>query len=166
MPLSTDVYLPRDHIAVFPDRCVRCGDDPQKNTVRLVTHPISWLTWLFWFGGRSVKVDVPACHECAIRIRIFRWGDTFVVLIIAFLVMFLIWPFIDEMVARPLRKYVALGLTLVCAAPWFFWQVIFPPPIDITASKDSISYEFADEEYAIEFLAENELAGAKWTKIE
>jgi len=52
---------------------------------------------------------------------------------------------------------------LVCCAPYFVWEVFFPPTIDITAYKDSVDYEFADEDYAYDFTGLND--DAEWVEL-
>ena len=82
---------------------------------------------------------------------------------VACLFLVFVWPNLDELVARPLRKWVAMILILVCLAPYFFWEILWPPAIDITAYKDSVDYEFRDFNYAMEFAELNE--DAEWVRI-
>ena len=56
-----------------------------------------------------------------------------------------------------------MGSILLCSAPYFLWEVIFPPAIDITALKDRVDYEFADENYAYDFAGLNE--EAEWVEV-
>lgn len=44
-----------------------------------------------------------------------------------------------------------------------FLDYVFPSAIDITAFKDRVDYEFADETYAHDFAEPNEVA--MWVKI-
>ena len=164
MPLSTDVNLPRNHIALYPSRCVRCGDDPAGTTIRLWTHTLGWWTWALWMFGRGFTTNVPACAGCCWRIRFQRVGRVIVTLAIAAGFMFFVWPYVDDLVARPIRKWVAMALILVCMAPHILWEILFPPSIDITAYSESVDYEFRDREYAYEFAALND--DAEWVKIE
>ncbi|MEO1998678.1 MAG: hypothetical protein ABGZ17_25820 [Planctomycetaceae bacterium] len=85
-------------------------------------------------------------------------------MMIALLFLFFVWPNLDDAVRPALRKWVAMALILVCAAPWFFWEVFFPPSIDITAYSESVDYEFRDSDYAHDFADLN--SDAKWVKIE
>ena len=85
------------------------------------------------------------------------------IMIIAAGVMFFIWPRLDEIVNLELRKWVAMGLILLCSTPYFLWEVIFPAPIDVTAYKDSVDYEFADARYAEDFADLN--YDADWIEI-
>jgi hypothetical protein len=77
--------------------------------------------------------------------------------------MYFVWPYLDDFVARPLRKWVAMGLILICLMPYFLWETIYPPAIDITAFANSVDYEFKNELYAYEFAQLNE--DAEWVKI-
>ena len=163
MPLSTDVKLPRDHAARFPTKCVECGEDPATSTVRLWTHTLGWWSWVLAAFGSGVTVTAPACVECGWRIRIQRIGGVLVTAIIALAFLFLIWPYVEDLVARPIRKWVALGLCLICLAPYIAWEIFFPPSFEITAYAKSIDYEFRDEEYAMEFAELND--DAEWVEI-
>ena len=164
MPLSTDVNLPRNHPASFPSVCVRCGEDPANKTVRLWTHTLGWWTWVPWMFGRGFTTDVPACASCRWRIRLQRVGGLIITLAVAAAFMFLVWPYFGDLVARPIRKWVAMGSIFVCLTPYLLWETFFPPSIDITAYSNSIDYEFRDSDYAYEFAALND--DAAWVKID
>ena len=163
MPQSTDVNLPRNHSARFPSSCVRCGDDPANGTVRLWTHTIGWSTWVFWMFGRGFSTHAPACAGCGWRIRFQRVGGVLLTLAIAGVFLFFVWPHIENFIARPIRKWVAMGLILVCLAPYILWEMFFPPAIDITAYSESIDYEFRDSDYAFDFAELND--DAEWVRI-
>lgn len=164
MPLSTDVNLPRNHTARFPSSCVRCGNDPANRTVRLWTHTIGWWTWVLWMIGRGFTTRVPACAGCSWRIRFQRVGGLLLTLAVAVAFLFFVWPYLEDFIARPIRRWVSMGLILVCLAPYIFWEMFFPPSIDITAYSKSVDYEFRDPDYAYEFAALND--DAEWVKIE
>ena len=163
MPLSTDVNLPRQHHARYPSSCVRCGGDHQGQTMLLWTHTIGWWTALLWFFGWSFTTRVPACGKCRWKIRFQRVGGLVLSLTVAALFMVFVWPHMDEWVARPIRKWVAIGMILVCLAPYFLWETIYPPAIDITAYKNSVDYEFRDAGYASEFAELNE--ESDWVRV-
>ncbi len=61
----------------------------------------------------------------------------------------------------PLRGWLALGIALLCMVPFFLWETIFPPPIDLTAYSETVDYEFLDESYAREFAALNKSESAE-----
>ena len=163
MPLSTDVSLPREHVARYPERCVRCGMDNEGNYLRIWTHTLGWWTYLFWAFGKGFTTSPPVCRDCVWRVRLQRNGGFILIIINAVAVMFFIWPRLNEIVIAELRKWVAMGLILLCSTPYFLWEVIFPPPIDITAYKDSVDYEFADARYAEDFADLNN--DADWIEI-
>lgn len=154
MPLSTDIRLPKSQVAKFPDKCVVCGQEHPDATVKVSTRAIGWWTWLFWLPGRKFSVEVPACSWCGGRLRrqhLFRWLLTVALIFTAIV---LIAPNFEG-ITRPLRKWLILGAVIVCLSPWFVLQMVFPPPIDLTAYTDSVEYEFRDPEYAAEFAALN-----------
>ncbi|MCC9658827.1 hypothetical protein [Rhodopirellula halodulae] len=84
-------------------------------------------------------------------------------LVIAALFLAFVWPHIDDFVARPFKKWTSMILTIVCLAPYFLWETIWPPAIDITAYKDSVDYEFRDMDYALDFAALND--NAEWIRF-
>lgn len=163
MALSTDVNLPRRHRARYPARCVRCGGNHDGRTIRLWTHTIGWWTALFWTFGLGFTTRPPACTKCSWRIRAQRVGGLLLTLVIASVFMIFLWPQVDDFVARSLRKWVALGLIIVCLSPYLLWEIIYPPAIDITAFKDSVDYEFRDADFAYEFAELN--SDAEWVRI-
>ena len=164
MPLSTDVNLPRSHAAVFPDDCVRCGEPTNGRQMTLMTHTLSWTTWLLLTLGQIVSVSVPACRRCVWWIRMSRWWSAILTASAAFLVLYFLWPHVDGVVARPLQRWAKMGLVLLCLSPWFWWGIYFPPPIEITAYRKSVEYEFADAVYACRFAGLN--ADAEWVTVE
>jgi len=163
MPLSTDVNLPRTHLAKYPERCVRCGADPQGKTIRIWTHAIGWWTYLLWAFGKGFTTHPPVCGDCGLRFRAQRWGRSLVPLLIALIVLVFIWPLLDRNLFLEFRKWIIMGSILLCSAPYFLWEVIFPPAIDITAFNDRVDYEFADEDYAYDFAELNE--EAEWVEV-
>lgn len=163
MPLSTDVNLPRSHAPVFPDRCVRCESETEGKTVVLWTHTIGWWTWLMFMFGWAFKVRVPACSRCGWMIRFQRIGSLAATLVLAGVFLFLVWPHVDDFVARPIRKWVAVGMMMLCASPWLLWEAFFPPAIDITAFSKSVDYEFKNPGDAYEFAELN--SHAEWVKV-
>ncbi|KAA5538019.1 hypothetical protein FYK55_27770 [Roseiconus nitratireducens] len=163
MAFSTDINLPRRHHARYPARCVRCGGDHQGRKMRLWTHTIGWWTAVFWIFGWGFTTRAPACKKCARLIRAQRVGGLLLTLLVAGMFMTFVWPHVDDFVAHALRKWVALGLILICLTPYIFWEIVFPPAIDITAYKNSVDYEFRDPEYAFEFADLN--ADADWVRI-
>ena len=163
MPLSTDVNLPKSHPARFPDRCIVCGTDSPGSTMRVLTNSIGWWTWLFWFFGKPFCVRVPACNGCGRRLHLVRIFAFLIMVAIAYLSVKIFWPLVPADIPRAIRKLIFLGLFFLCASPILILQVFFPPPFDITAYKDSVDYEFRDEELAFEFAELNE--DADWVKI-
>ena len=84
-------------------------------------------------------------------------------LTVAVLFMTFLWPHVDDFVARPVRKWVAMGMILICLAPHFLWELLFPPAIDITAYKNSVDYEFKSCEFAHDLAELNR--DAEWVRI-
>ncbi|MEM7230926.1 MAG: hypothetical protein AAF517_02045 [Planctomycetota bacterium] len=164
MAMSTDVNLPKSHPAEFPDACVRCGEDPESNTLRIWTHSIGWWTIAFFLPGRGFSVKVPACSNCGWRIRLQRVGGTILTLAITILFLFFVWPHIKDSIHKEFQRWAGMGLILLALSPLIFWEVFFAPAIGLTAYSDSVDYEFRDPDYANEFADLN--SDAEWVKVE
>ncbi len=162
--MTYDVNLPRMHQAQYPDRCIRCHCDPQGSTLRLWTHMVGWWTAVFLIFGWPVSTTVPACRPCKLQIRLQRLGGWVVMLILSVLFMWFVWPWVKDFVPLAIRKWVAVGMIMICALPFLVWQVLVPPSFDFTAYKNSIDYEFNDHDYAVEFANLNR--DADWVKVD
>ncbi|MFN6401877.1 MAG: hypothetical protein ACK449_18465 [Planctomycetota bacterium] len=162
--MTYDVNLPRDHQPVYPNRCVRCHCDPQGNSIVLWTHMVGWWTFLLLFFGWPVSTTVPACRSCKLQIRVQRLGLWIFMLLLSFIFMWFVWPMVDDFVPKVAGKWVAVGMIMICALPFFIWQLIVPPCFDFTAYQQSIDYEFKDHDYAVEFANLNR--HADWVKVD
>jgi hypothetical protein len=155
MPLGTDVNLPKSHPPVFPDRCVACGAEHPGATYRAGTNAIGWWTLAFWSFGQRLTVEVPACEPCRGRMRRQRWVQLAVnaagaVAGVGLAMSLLRWY------QGPLKRWLVLGIALVCLLPVILWETFFPRPFEMTAFSDTVDYEFRDSGYAKEFAALNE----------
>lgn len=159
MPLSTDVTLPRDATPVFPDRCIRCGQDEPGALWRFTRRTSYWWNFFVMWIGRRHTVDVPCCPPCRTRLRIQRVVRGWSLLGATIAVLVVVIPALDE-VDRVLRKPIALGILLVVLAPVFLYQILYPPAFDTTVSNEFVDYEFGDAADAHEFHALNEDQGA------
>ena len=77
--------------------------------------------------------------------------------------LWLVWPYIEPFVAKALVNWAMMGLVLACLLPWLLVEVYFARPFDVTAYADSVDYEFASEEYALDFYFLNR--DAEWVKM-
>jgi hypothetical protein len=154
MALSTDVTLPRSQLPVFPDNCVSCGLPAPGGHIRLTTHSIGWWTWVFWLHGSRFAVNVPACEPCRRAMIRQRWARE-VTCWLFVLVGVLVAVYVLGSLRGPLKRWLALGIALLCMAPWFAWELFFPRPIDLTAHAKTVDYEFRDEAYAEAFAELN-----------
>ena len=57
-----------------------------------------------------------------------------------------------------------VGLFGACTIPQFILEIFYAKPFDVTALSDSVNYEFASSEYAIDFAVLNR--DAEWVKID
>lgn len=155
MPLSTDIRLPKLQEPIFPDKCVVCHAESPGNTVKVSNSSFSWWTLLIWWYGHRHSVRVPACRVCAFQLQVRRWGAYFVAIALTLVVVFFVSPWLTPIVVKPLRRWVLMIAVLICLLPFFIWEILFPPAFEITANKDSVDFEFRDENYADQFLELN-----------
>jgi hypothetical protein len=155
MPLSTDISLPRSHTPIFPDRCVACGFPQPDHFIRVGTNTIGWWTIALWIPGTRYSVEIPACESCRRRMSRQRWVrmavcGIFVVVGVA------VAAYLLGSLRGPLKRWLALGIALLCMVPWFAWELVFPRPVDLTAYSSTVTFEFRDEDYADDFASLNE----------
>jgi len=78
--------------------------------------------------------------------------------------MFFVWPLVTDFIPEAIRRWVAVGLILICLLPLFLFSIFNPPAFDITAYSESVDYEFRCADYAKSFAELNE--DAEWVKME
>lgn len=163
MAESTDVNLPRSHVAQFPNRCVVCGHDDPQSHVRLITGTLGWWTWLLWWFGKPFVVKAPACTGCAWKLHGLRFISLIATISITVVVLWLVWPQLKDSVPPGVHKWAMMGLALVCLLPQVVFEVFYAKPFDITAYAESVDYEFTSKDYAIDFAMLND--DAAWVKV-
>lgn len=154
MPISRDVSLPKSRPPAFPDRCVACGADSPSAIYRAGTNAIGWWTLAFWTFGRRHTVEVPACEPCRDRMRRQRWLQL-AVNAAAIAAGVVVAGSLLQWYQGPFKRWLMLGVVLVCLVPVFLWETFFPRPFDMTAYSNTVDYEFRDPDYAAEFAALN-----------
>src|SRR5262245_2488421 len=132
MPVSTNVNLPKTRVAAFPNRCIACGSDQPDASYRVTTHAVGWWTVLLWHWGQRFSVDVPACASCRGTMRRQYWLRLLVTLGFVALGV-LVAGSLLQWYHGPFKKWLALGIALVCLLPVILWETFFSRPIDLTA---------------------------------
>jgi hypothetical protein len=157
MATATEVHLPKDHDAHFPDRCTICGAGSPDSTLPLKTDRSGWWAfgWLAWFSRESFAVDVPACRNCAQWLRLQRFFDALLLIVVAGGAVWLAWPHIHHL-RRTGLKLAMCGVAAVAVIPFLLWRAFHPYPIGLSATAKSLVYEFRDKESAREFAALNQ----------
>ncbi|WP_234952724.1 hypothetical protein [Rhodopirellula baltica] len=156
MALSTDVRLPKRIKPVFPDRCVVCHCLP-TSTAKINTNaqnPLAvFLMPILYLFGWS-RVEFPLCSACEPRFYFQRWGRTVVCWLVVGVAVFAAMPHFEEW-NRLTRKFAVGGLALIALVPYIAFELFVPRSFDVTSGNASTDYEFASEEYAVEFFALN-----------
>lgn len=157
MVVSYDVKLPKSDTPSFPPACVQCGESPTTH-VKIREDAIGWWSlvrfgWVFGIlSGRGY--DVPACESCASGLRTERWrrkaAETFFI-VVGLAVGF--WVFQDWEGLK--QKAAVVGLAVLFALPWLLFDQFYPAAITITVFDDSVTFHFADEDYAQDFADRN-----------
>ncbi len=153
MATSFDVKLARHMPVRFPDRCVVCGTAHPGASVNVSSGILRWSMLIWPFSGRF-SVRAPICQVCLSDFRrsryvrsLIEWSVTAVCLLAAF------WMF--NAYDGPFRKWVIILTAIVLIVPYAIWATSHPLAFDVTATRDSVTYEFADDSYAEEFAREN-----------
>jgi hypothetical protein len=152
--VSTVVNLPKAQKPVFPNRCVACGAHEPAATYRAGTNAIGWWTLAVWSFGARFTVEVPACEPCRARMRRQRWVQLAVNLAVI-AAGFGVAGALLRWYEGPLKRWLMLGIVLVCLLPVMLWEELFPRPFDMTAYSGTVDYEFRDTDYATDFAALN-----------
>ena len=154
MPMSTDISLPKSVEPIFPDRCVACGCDDPDDFYRVGTNAIGWWTLAFWSFGPRFSAKVPACEQCCRKMVRQRWVRLAICLLFVLIGVGVAITVLGSL--RGFKRWLGMGVALLCMLPWIAFETIFPPVIDLTATATTVNYEFRDADYAEEFLALNE----------
>ena len=152
MAFTKQVNLPKDHVPIFPDRCVACGQPAPTEKLHVRDEFFGWP----WASKKHIDVAAPVCEWCLGSVRRQRWlrvASLWVGIIGGIALAF--WLTWDWHMARLARKLVAVGGAIAGAAPFVLWQIFVPSPFAMTAFVNTVSYEFSDADYARDFAALN-----------
>jgi hypothetical protein len=165
MALSTDVNLPRNHKARFPDRCVVCGVRSPNASIEIKAGTFGGWDILSMLLTEPYYVEVPACTRCGRRLRFQRLLDWIQMIVAVVVSIWLVMPLVDERFPHFAgKKWIALGVGILSIMPLVIWRTCFPYSFDMTAFANSVDYEFRDEAAAHEFAELNQ--DAEWFKTE
>ncbi|MFT4514526.1 MAG: hypothetical protein ACI91B_003237 [Planctomycetota bacterium] len=159
MPMSTDISLPKEQEPVFPPLCCRCLASDPEHKVRVSASRFSWAQLFFvwiWLFRKSVKHEVPLCDACRGPVRWRKSLEILVLVAVAVLALTFVVPWIKSMgLSRQWQKIATYGGAFVFAIPYILWCVFRPPAFHMTVGDEHVEYEFADEDYAMQFAACN-----------
>ncbi len=156
MPSSTNVTLPRRIAPTFPHLCVVCGGMPD-GTAKINTssqNPIAsfFMPILYLFGWS--RIEFPIHQSCKHRFYLQRWGRTVSCWTIVIVAAYFSMPYFDGW--SPLTKKLAVaGIVLLACVPYFLFELFFPRSFDVTSGNANTTYEFASNDYAVEFCDSN-----------
>jgi hypothetical protein len=154
MPLSTAVKLDKDHEPTFPDRCIGCGAVSPRSSYQLEIKPVDWMSLPFSRWGR-IRVEVPACKQCSPRLRSQRRLDTALNWLIS-IVGLGVALFMLRTYHGPVNDELVIGIVISGFLPVLIWRSIRLRALDLTALSGSVTYEFRDRTYALEFAELND----------
>jgi hypothetical protein len=155
--MSINVTLDASHNARFPDCCILCGHRGPGDSLALSTSPTGVWWSFFGFDAGQRKAQVPACMRCrellVRQAQLRSWGV--LVAVVASIALYAVLLFCYH---GPLVNVVRSGGLVFFMLPYFVWEALFPLPINVTATKSSITYRFEYDVYAIEFMRLNRTA--------
>ena len=155
MPLSTDVKLSKDVQPVFPDRCVSCDRDQPDENIKICTHSIGWHTLLFWSFGKRFCVNVPVCFQCKKSMRMQRFFSLLINFLFIVIGVYVAVYLLDSYEGS-FKKWLVMGIAVICILPLITWEIFFPPSIELTAYSETVDYQFKNSDYAEEFAEFND----------
>ena len=152
--MSTNVTLDASCNARFPDRCILCGHRAPGDSLSLSTSPHGGWRTFFGLDGGGRQARVPACTRCRElmqrQTQLRSWG-----VLVAAVVSFALYAVLLFCYQGPLVNVVRSGGLVFFMLPYFVWEALFPLPINVAATKSSITFRFDYEIYAIEFARLN-----------
>ncbi len=149
----------------FPNQCIVCLSEPDS-TIKIAHHTTNaFLTFfapfMMFFGWKSTSI--PICQQCKWRFRFQRWGRTLVMLGLISIFMYFFMPMFKEWNGTT-KKIVVAAMIIVCLIPYFLFEYFCPRYIDTTADKNTVTYDFKDQLYAIDFKLLNAETKSSLTK--
>jgi hypothetical protein len=153
MRISTDVRLSAFRDAVFPERCVACGREQPRDSVRICTWAVGWWSLATMAPGARFCVNAPACLEC--RNRLQRRRGLRPLAAFGALGSALVFGLLDGFKGQ-VWAWLTFAIAVGCMLPWFLTELLYPPPLDLAAHATSVDYRFQDEGYAKEFARLND----------
>jgi hypothetical protein len=153
MRVSTDVRLSASQDPVFPERCVACGREQPRDSVRICTWAVGWWSLATMAPGARFCVNAPACLEC--RNRLQRRRGLRPLAAFGALGSALVFGLLDGFKGQ-VWAWLTFAIAVGCMLPWFLTELLYPPPLDLAAHATSVDYRFQDEGYAKEFARLND----------
>ena len=170
MPLCFDVTCEAEHQALFPPRCVACGEEGPSTRWASDSERFALFHLMASSKGERFSVLAPACAPCSDKMtaqrRFRRLSNIFLPLGLFVLLIAGHHALGDEDL---LPKSYAVGGALLGVIPLILYQLFNPPPFAVLSVGQTLTYEFADEGYAEAFRALNEeglVREASWDEIE
>jgi hypothetical protein len=155
--ISTDVLLPRDHEARFPDKCVVCGYDSPPSTMKVVAEVSGQRRWLPRARRKQFATAAPACNLCGWQRHIHRLRGLGVTIGLFAIV------FCCRQWLKDLPGFMIEPIVCACCIPTVLYQIFFPPSLDVTVLGESVAYEFRDDAIARDFAELN--SDAEWVQV-
>jgi len=151
------VKIHKNDTPKFPPICIGCRDTP-TTTVKVSSDAVGWwsVVRLGWIYGKLTgkSYQVPACAACAKAMKRDRRQRAVIEIGVVTCAMILAaWVFRDW--ESTTRRWAIMIFGLAIAAPWFFFDAFVPEAVSITVTSESVTFHFADEEYALDFEDRN-----------
>jgi DNA-directed RNA polymerase subunit N (RpoN/RPB10) len=143
-----DVAVPRYPPPRFPHRCVVCGRDRPASTAQLLARVPTGSRYVI----DSYSVSVPCCRRHALLLHAHRLGGSLLAWGIAIAALVFVARRASSRAQAGLIGGVAVALMLLVRMAITRW---LPLGFDLAASKDSVTFQFADLSLGYEFRALN-----------
>jgi hypothetical protein len=119
-----------------------------------------WVSWLFAFGALNC-FTIPACRRCARKLHAIHWLELLGIVLLGFGYLQWIAPLISPHLPLGWRRSTIglIAFVLVGGVYWIWW-IHFPPPFDITVTKDCVQFDFNELPAAVRFVVANRHAAS------
>lgn len=144
----------------FPPCCVVCGNREPDSATTVATSAWHPRTLFASEGAPQVSFRVPACGKCGWMLfaaSLLKWAIPFAVVMLGvFVAIPYLKPYIDVHRMRIALILAAMGVAFV---PWYFWDWLFPLPLEVTTDERFIIFHIKDSKYWDEFAELNDPIG-------
>ena len=151
---TCDVVLPRRVNPIFPLICIEDGRSKPDKEIMISAYGISWIYFLIFTPERRFSVSIPTASKNESLFRSKRRNAHTRVYLSFFIGVMLVAFFLPD-IHPSFDWWLAPITAFLFVLPATLYNFLNPPSFDFTAYSSKVEYEFASEDYAVEFFLLN-----------